>query len=88
MLGPIPLPLGARVTIALRALRPAGPGRRGARNTACPPALARGTGSDFAVRHAAADLSSLYGLCFTTLFTDLMRTGWALTSVRVGSACR
>jgi putative membrane protein len=77
MLAPIPLLLGAPMTLALRALRPAGPGRHGVREVLLAVVHSR---------YAAAVVSpfvtlplliaSLYGLYFTPLFTVLMRTWW------------
>jgi putative membrane protein/putative copper resistance protein D len=77
MLAPIPLLLGAPGTLALRALCPAGRGRRGARellllvlHSRCAAALT----SPFVTLPLLT--ASLYGLYFTPLFTILMRTWW------------
>lgn len=77
MLAPIPLLLGAPVTLALRALRPAGPGRLGPREV-----LLAVLHSRFAVVMTSPFVtlpllvSSLYGLYFTSLFGYLMSTWW------------
>lgn len=77
MLTPIPLLLGAPVTLALRALRPGGPGRRGAREI-----LLAVLHSRLAIMATSPFLTlpvlvaSLYGLYFTPLFGALMRTWW------------
>lgn len=77
MLAPIPLLLGAPVTLALRALRPAGPGRRGARemllallHSRCAVVMT----SPFVTLPLL--VASLYGLYFTSLFAALMSTWW------------
>ena len=78
MLAPIPLLLGGPITLALRALRPAGRGRRGMRelllavlHSRCAAVLT----SPFVTLPLL--IASLYGLYFTPLFTILMRTWWA-----------
>jgi cytochrome c oxidase assembly factor CtaG len=75
MLSPILLLLGAPVTLALRALPPAGKGRIGPREL-----LVKVLHSRFlkAVTHPAFTIplfiASLYGLYFTPIFDDLMRS--------------
>lgn len=77
MLAPIPLLLGAPITLALRVVHPAGPGRRGARevllallHSRCAAVLT----SPFVTLPLL--VASLYGLYFTPLFADLMGTWW------------
>jgi putative membrane protein/putative copper resistance protein D len=77
MLAPIPILLGAPITLALRTLHPAGPGRRGMRE-----ALLAVLHSRLAVVATSPFftlpllIASLYGLYFSSLFTVLMRTWW------------
>lgn len=77
MLAPIPLLLGAPITLTLRALRPAGPGRTGPREV-----LLAVLHSRYAVVMTSPFVTlpllvgSLYGLYFTPLFGDLMSTWW------------
>ncbi|MGH3415397.1 MAG: cytochrome c oxidase assembly protein [Actinocrinis sp.] len=77
MLAPIPLLLGAPITLALRALHPAGPGRSGPREL-----LVSVLHSRFAAVMTAPYvtlpllIASLYGLYFTALFGTLMSTWW------------
>lgn len=74
---PVLLLLGAPITLALRALRPAARGRRGAREwlvTLLHSRLARAATSPLFT--LPLFIASLYGLYFTSLFDLLMRTWW------------
>jgi putative copper resistance protein D len=77
MLTPILLLLGAPITLSLRALRPAGKGRRGPRELLV--ALLHSRYVKF-VSHPAFTIplfiASLYGLYFTALFDFLMKSQW------------
>ena len=77
MLTPILLLLGAPITLSLRALRPAGKGRRGPRELLV--ALLHSRYVKF-VSHPAFTIplfiASLYGLYFTPLFDFLMKSQW------------
>jgi putative membrane protein len=77
MLAPIPILLGAPITLALRALHPAGPGRRGPREillAVLHSRLAIVMTSPFVTLPLL--IVSLYGLYFTPLFGTLMSTWW------------
>jgi putative copper resistance protein D len=77
MLTPILLLLGAPITLSLRALRPAGKGKRGPRELLV--ALLHSRYVKF-VSHPAFTIplfiASLYGLYFTPLFDFLMKSPW------------
>ena len=77
LLAPVPLLLGAPITLALRALRPAARGHRGPREwlvTALHSRPARVLTSGLFT--LPLFIASLYGLYFTPLFGILMRTWW------------
>ena len=77
LLAPVPLLLGAPITLALRALHPAARGHRGPREylvSALHSRLARVLTSAWFT--LPLFIASLYGLYFTALFGILMRTWW------------
>lgn len=77
MLAPIPLLLGAPITLALRALHPAGSGRRGPREVLLAVLHSRwATVMTSPFITLPLLIASLYGLYFTPLFGALMRTWW------------
>jgi len=80
MLSPILLLLGAPITLALRALRPASRGRRGPRELLVAVLHSRYVRViSFPAITIPLFIASLYGLYFTPLFDILMRHSWGHT---------